>query len=65
MKISSLIHLNTQSSNTQIKHSKNLSNNPQLQQEIIKLQQIDAHVRAHEAAHKAAGGNLAGSATYT
>ena len=65
MIVSSLIHSNFQNLNTQTKDSKNLANNPQLQQEIIKLQQIDAHVKAHEAAHKAAGGDLAGSASYT
>ena len=43
---------------------KNL-NNPKIQEEIIKLKQTDAHVKAHEAAHKAAGGSFAGAAHYT
>lgn len=53
------------------KNNKNENNkdkihsNPRLQAEILKLQQTDAHVKAHEAAHKAAGGDLAGNASYT
>ncbi len=47
------------------KNKKDIHNNPKLQEEILKLQQTDAHVKAHEAAHKAAGGELAGSASYT
>ncbi len=35
------------------------------QQEVNKLQARDSEVRAHEAAHKAAGGGLAGSASYS
>lgn len=35
------------------------------QQEVNKLQARDTEVRAHEAAHKAAGGGLAGSASYS
>jgi len=45
--------------------NKNIQNNPKIQEEILKLQQIDAHVKAHELAHKAAGGELAGSPSYT
>jgi len=45
--------------------SKDIQNDPKLQAEILKLQQIDAHVKAHEMAHKAAGGELAGGASYT
>ncbi len=33
--------------------------------EVAELQSIDSEVRAHEAAHKAAGGALAGSASFT
>ena len=44
---------------------KDIEHNPKLQEEILKLQQIDAHVKAHEMAHKAAGGELAGGASYT
>ncbi|MDH4945111.1 putative metalloprotease CJM1_0395 family protein [Sulfurimonas sp. C5] len=35
------------------------------QQEVNKLQARDSEVRAHEAAHKAAGGGLAGSASFS
>ena len=45
--------------------SKDIQNDPKLQEEILKLQQVDTHVRNHEAAHKAAGGELAGSESYT
>jgi hypothetical protein len=34
-------------------------------QELSKLQERDRHVRAHEAAHQAAGGGLAGGATFS
>lgn len=37
---------------------------PQEQQMLRELQSIDTEVRAHEAAHMAAGGSLAGGATY-
>jgi len=47
------------------KVNKNIQNDPKIQQEISKLQQIDAHVKNHELAHQAAGGELAGSASYT
>ena len=47
------------------KNKSNIQNNPKLQEEILKLKQIDAHVKAHEAAHKAVGGDLAGNASYT
>jgi SprA-related family len=33
--------------------------------EVAKLKQTDRHVRQHEAAHQAAGGSLAGAATFT
>jgi len=33
--------------------------------ELLKLQQRDAHVRAHEAAHQAAGGDLTGPASFS
>ena len=49
----------------QNKDNKNIQNDPKLQEEILKLQQIDTHVKNHESAHKAAGGELAGSASYT
>lgn len=39
--------------------------NEQEKRQVQELQATDANVRAHEAAHKAAGGNLAGSASYT
>lgn len=35
------------------------------QRQVAWLQQRDAHVRAHEAAHMAAGGSLTGGATYS
>ena len=38
--------------------------NLKILQEITKLKQVDTHVKAHEAAHKAAGGSFAGSASY-
>ena len=36
------------------KNNKNLQTNPKLQEEILKLQEVDTHVKNHEAAHKAA-----------
>jgi len=39
--------------------------NPQIQQEISRLQAIDTKVKAHEAAHKAAGGTMTGPASFT
>jgi len=51
--------------NKQDKNNKNIQNDPKIQEEILKLQQIDSHVKNHEAAHKTAGGELAGSASYT
>ena len=47
------------------KNNKNLQNDPKLQEEILKLQEVDTHVKNHEAAHKAAGGEFAGSASYS
>jgi len=44
---------------------KNIKNDVHIKQEIFKLKEIDAHVKNHEAAHKAAGGEFAGSASYT
>jgi hypothetical protein len=38
---------------------------PQVQQQIARLKQIEEKVKAHEAAHKAVGGNLASSASYS
>jgi hypothetical protein len=39
---------------------------PEQQREVARLKEIDRHVRAHEAAHMAAGGGLVtGGATYT
>ena len=38
--------------------------NPQIMQEISKLQATDTKVRAHEMAHKAVGGALAGAPHY-
>lgn len=38
---------------------------PQVQQQVARLKQIEEKVKAHEAAHKAVGGNLAGSASYS
>lgn len=38
---------------------------PQVQQEVARLQSIDAKVKAHEAAHKAAGGTMTGPVSYT
>ncbi len=37
---------------------------PQERQQVAKLQARDTEVKAHEAAHKAAGGGLAGSASF-
>lgn len=38
---------------------------PQVQQQVSRLKQIEEKVKAHEAAHKAVGGNLASSASYS
>lgn len=38
---------------------------PEQEFEVRELQQTDARVRAHEAAHQAAGGGLAGGATFS
>jgi hypothetical protein len=38
---------------------------PEQQSEVRRLEQIDARVRAHEAAHQAAGGGAAGAASFT
>lgn len=38
---------------------------PQVKQVVAKLKQTEEKVKAHEAAHKAAGGNLASSASYS
>lgn len=38
---------------------------PQIQAQIARLKQIEVKVKAHEAAHKAVGGNLASSASYS
>lgn len=38
---------------------------PEVQQAVERLKRIEEKVKAHEAAHKAAGGNLAGSASYS
>ena len=38
---------------------------PAIQAQIAKLKQTEEKVKAHEAAHKAVGGNLAGSASYS
>lgn len=38
---------------------------PEQQQEVRELQQRDGHVRAHEAAHQAAGGDLTGPASFS
>ncbi len=38
---------------------------PAQQREVEKLQETDRHVHMHEQAHMAAGGGLAGAATYT
>jgi len=38
---------------------------PEQQQRVTELRQRDTHVRAHEAAHQAAGGSLTGPASYT
>ncbi len=41
------------------------TDDPQIQQQIARLKQVEAKVKAHEAAHQAAGGNLASSASYS
>jgi len=38
---------------------------PQQEKEVADLKQRDAHVRQHEAAHQAAGGDLTGTATFS
>lgn len=38
---------------------------PTDQRQLAQMQQTDAHVRQHEAAHQAAGGSLTGGATFT
>ncbi|WP_457560601.1 putative metalloprotease CJM1_0395 family protein [Caminibacter sp.] len=45
-------------------NSNDLLKNPKIKEEITKLQAIDNKVRAHELAHKAAGGSLAGAPSY-
>jgi hypothetical protein len=35
------------------------------QREVVRLQQLDTHVRQHEAAHQAAGGSLTGAASFS
>ncbi|WP_457562652.1 putative metalloprotease CJM1_0395 family protein [Caminibacter pacificus] len=44
---------------------KDILKDPKIMQEISKLQSIDSKVRAHEMAHQAAGGGLAGAPTYS
>lgn len=44
---------------------KSSENDPQVQAQISRLKQNEEKVKAHEAAHKAAGGNLASSASYS
>ena len=59
------------SKNDDNKTDKKNSNNPNelteaQKEQVIKLQQRDTHVRAHEAAHMAAGGSVvSGGASYT
>ena len=43
----------------------NKSNDPNIKQQIAQLQETDSKVRAHEMAHQAAGGGLAGAPHYT
>ena len=38
---------------------------PEQQRQVTELQQRDAHVRSHEAAHQAAGGDLTGPASFS
>ena len=38
---------------------------PGQEEQLLRLQRVDQDVRAHEAAHMAAGGSLAGAASYT
>ncbi|EDO7897257.1 hypothetical protein GUU33_03190 [Campylobacter coli] len=63
---------NTENTNSQNKDSK--QNNEQTQmingveltiQQVRELQSIDRNVKAHEAAHQAAGGGLAGAASFS
>ena len=35
------------------------------ERQVVRLEQLDAHVRQHEAAHQAAGGSLTGAASFT
>lgn len=52
--------------NTQAATSgKDTEDDPQTRQEISRLQAIDTKVKAHEAAHKAAGGTITGPVSYT
>ncbi len=45
-------------------NNKNLDD-PQVKEQIARLKQTEEKVKAHEAAHKSAGGGLAGSASYS
>ena len=48
-----------------LSHSnKDIQNNPKIKEEISKLKAIDTKVKAHELAHKAAGGSFAGAPSY-
>jgi len=38
---------------------------PEQEQQLVELKARDAHVRAHEAAHQAAGGDLTGAASFS
>jgi hypothetical protein len=52
------------SSNNAIKSQQELENDPQVQREVARLKRIEQKVKAHEAAHKAAGGPYTGAASY-
>jgi len=52
-----------QSSEKQLAAGEELT--PEEQQEVEKLKKVDREVRAHERAHRAAGGTLTGAAQYT
>ena len=63
--INSSVNSSTDNFHKNTDNKKDIKDNPKLQQEILKLEKRDAHVKAHEMAHKSAGGELAGSASYT
>jgi len=59
------ISVNVSGINLTYQSENKTKNDPQTLKEIAKLQAIDTKVKAHESAHRAAGGGFAGAASYT